>query len=92
MIFTAVLSNPNHPEYGVASVPFPISQEQYDEIIGMLDQIEVGDPLNHDCKLEEIRGEMSVLKHMEHTRVNVDELDYLAKRLDSFDEYEKTQF
>ena len=92
MIFTAVLSNPDHPEYGVASVPFPIPREQYDEIVGMLDQIETGDPLNHDCKLEEIRGVLSVLKHMERTRVNVDELDYLAKRLDSFDEYEKTQF
>jgi hypothetical protein len=92
MIFTAILSNPDHPEYGVVSVPFPIPAGQYDEIIGMLGQIEIGDPINHDCKLDEIRGDFSVLKHMENTRVNVDELDYLAKRLDSFDQYEKTQF
>lgn len=92
MIFKAVLSNPDHPEYGVVSVPFPIPREQYDEIIGMLDQIEIGDAVMQDCKLDEIRGDFSVLKHMVHTRINVDELDYLAKRLDSFDEYEKTQF
>lgn len=92
MIFSAVLANDQHPEYGVASVPFPIPTDQYDEIVGMLRQIELGDSINHDCKLEEVRGSLSVLKHMENTRVNLDELDYLAKRLDSFDEYEKTQF
>lgn len=92
MVFTAVLSNPNHPEYGVVSVSFPISNDQYDEIVEMLRQLEIGDPIMQDCKLEEISGEMSVLKHMEKTRVNVDELDYLSKRLDSFDQYEKTQF
>lgn len=92
MIYTVILSNPDHPEYGVVSVPLPIPTDQYDEIIGMLSQIEVGDPLNHDCKLDEVRGDFSVLKHMENTRVNADELDYLAKRLDSFDAYEKTQF
>ena len=92
MIYTAILSNHDHPENGVVSVPFPIPTDQYDEIFEMLSQIEVGDPLNHDCKLDEVRGELSVLKHMEHTRVNVEELDYLAKRIDSFDAYEKTQF
>lgn len=92
MIFTAILSNPDHPEYGVVSVPFPIPNDQYDEITEMLRQLEIGDPIMQDCKLEEISGETSVLKHMEKTRVNVDELDYLSKRLDGFDQYEKTQF
>jgi Antirestriction protein (ArdA). len=92
MIFTAILSNPDHPEYGVVSVPFPIPNNQYDEITEMLCQLEIGDPIMQDCKLEEISGETSVLKHMEKTRVNVDELDYLSKRLDGFDQYEKTQF
>ena len=26
----AILSNPGHPEYGVATIPFPIPREQYD--------------------------------------------------------------
>ena len=25
----AVLSNPSHPEYGVATIPFPIPRDQY---------------------------------------------------------------
>ena len=25
----AVLSNPSHPEYGVATIPFPIPHDQY---------------------------------------------------------------
>lgn len=65
MIFTAILSNPDHPEYGVVSVPFPIPNNQYDEITEMLRQLEIGDPIMQDCKLEEISGETSVLKHME---------------------------
>ena len=29
MMIQAVLGNPNHPEYGVATIPFPISHDQY---------------------------------------------------------------
>ena len=29
MIIHAVLGNPNHPEYGVATIPFPIPHDQY---------------------------------------------------------------
>ena len=29
MIIHAVLGNPNHPEYGVATIPFPIPHGQY---------------------------------------------------------------
>ena len=28
-MMSAVLSNPNHPEYGVATIPFPIPHDQY---------------------------------------------------------------
>ena len=30
MMLEAVLSNADHPEYGVATIPFPIPKEQYD--------------------------------------------------------------
>ena len=30
MIFNAVVSNKSHPEYGVATIPFPIPSDQYD--------------------------------------------------------------
>ena len=29
MMLEAVLSNADHPEYGVATIPFPIPKEQY---------------------------------------------------------------
>ena len=91
-MFQAVLSNPRHPEYGVATVPFPIKNEDYDQIIALLEPLEIGDAVRRDCRIDEIKGELPTLKQMERTGANLDELDYLAKRLDSFDEYEKVQF
>ena len=29
MMMQAILSNPGHPEYGVATIPFPIPNDQY---------------------------------------------------------------
>ena len=29
MMMQAVLGNPSHPEYGVATIPFPIPNDQY---------------------------------------------------------------
>ena len=29
MMIQAVLGNPNHPEYGVATIPLPIPHDQY---------------------------------------------------------------
>lgn len=29
MMIQAVLGNPRHPEYGVATIPFPIPHDQY---------------------------------------------------------------
>ena len=28
-MMSAVLSNPSHPKYGVATIPFPIPRDQY---------------------------------------------------------------
>ena len=69
----AVLSSGQRPEYGTVTVTFPISQE---------------DPSKKDCVVNEIDGFFTVLKITEDHCVNVDELDYLAKRLDSFDDGE----
>lgn len=45
-----------------------------------------------DCKVEEISGEYPILQRLEETCVNLDELDYLVKRLESFDKRELGQF
>ena len=92
MIIHAVLGNPNHQEYGVATIPFPIPHDQYAHCMELLEALEIGDALKADCQVEEIDGFYSVLKCTEKLTVNVEELNYLAKRLDSFDVGEAAQF
>ena len=91
-MFQAVLSNPDHPDYGVATIPFPIPHEQYAHCMELLEALEIGDAVKADCKVEEVDSFFSVLKRTEMLTVNVDELNYLAKRLDSFDTGEAAQF
>ena len=93
MQFQAILSNPDHPEYGVATIPFPLPMKEYDHSVEVLEALEIGDAVRQDCKVEEIADGYPVLKRLEGRSVNVDELDYLAKRLDSFtDGCEDDQF
>jgi len=92
MMIQAVLSNRQHPEYCVVTIPFPIKNEDYDQIVELLEPLEIGDAVKRDCRIEKILSDFPVLKQMELTEVNLDEIDYLAKRLDSFDDYEKTEF
>ena len=91
-MMSAVLSNPSHPEYGVATIPFPIPRDQYAHCMELLEALEIGDTVKADCKVEEVDGFFSVLKRTEMLTVNVEELNYLAKRLDSFDTGEAAQF
>ena len=88
----AVLSNPSHPEYGVATIPFPIPHDQYAHCMELLAALEIGDAIKVDCKVEKINSFYTVLKRTEMLTVNVEELNYLAKRLDSFDTGEAAQF
>ena len=62
MMLEAVLSNADHPEYGVATIPFPIPKEQYDQCIEMVKALEIGDPFKKDCKVMAIDSFYSVLK------------------------------
>ena len=92
MMIQAVLGNPHHPEYGVATIPFPIPHDQYAHCMELLEALEIGDAVKADCKVEEVDSFFSVLKRTEMLTVNVEELNYLAKRLDSFDTGEAAQF
>ena len=92
MMMYAVLSNPNHPKYGVATIPFPIPRDQYTYCMDLLEALEVGDTVKADCKVTKIDSFYTVLKRAEMLTVNVEELNYLAKRLESFDTGEAAQF
>ena len=87
-----ILGNRDHPEYGVATIPFPIPREEYDHCIKLLAALEIGDAVQRDCQVLEVSGPWPALKRLEDSAVNLDELDYLAKRLDSFDTMEVAQY
>ena len=91
-MISAVLSNPDHLEYGVATIPFPIPHDQYAHCMELLEALEIGDVVKADCKVQAIDSFYAVLKRTEMLTVNVEELNYLAKRLNSFDTGEAAQF
>ena len=88
----AILKNPEHPEYGTAAIPFPIPTKRYDECVERLAAMGIGDPLARDCVVEEIRDALPIFNRLKGQRVNADELDYLGKRMESFDCDEEIQF
>ena len=69
-----------------------MAQDQYEDCVELLEKLEVGSAPKQDCKVLEISSAFPVLKRMEMLTVNLDELDYLAKRLASFDVGEAAQF
>ena len=46
-----VLGNRDHPEYGAATIPFPIPREEYDHCIKQLAALEIGDAVRRDCQV-----------------------------------------
>ena len=91
-VIQAALSNTQRPECGQVTIPFPIPVDQYDNTIEMLQAIDLGFSVNRDCKVDEIDSRYFVLDSIKGTLVNIDQLDYLAKRLDGFCSGEVSQF
>lgn len=91
-VIKAVLSNAKHPEYGQVTVPFPVPNEEYDDTIASLLPLGIGDAVCQDCQIDDVDSFYTVLNQMFRVSVTFDELDYLAKRLDSFDVGEAAQF
>lgn len=50
----AVLSNADHPEYGVAAIPLPVPRNQYDHCVALLEALEIGDASEADCRLDSL--------------------------------------
>ena len=92
MMMKAVLTSSTHPEYGEITIPFPIFDEDYDRTIELLEGLGIGDVFTQDCRIIKLESAYPVLDRLEGSAVNLDELDYLAKRLESFCESEDTQF
>ena len=91
-VLRCVLSTVAHPEYGQVTIPFPIPVMEYERTLECLAAKELGAPLKRDCRVDELESGFPILKRLEKVGANLDELDYLARRLDSFDDYEAAQF
>ena len=63
-----------------------------DDTVAALASLGIGDPVGRDCRVDELNSSFLILKRLEKVAVNVDELDYLAKRLDSSDINEAAKF
>ena len=92
MKYQAVLGSKALPGVGQITVPFPIPDSEYDHIIGMLENMSIGSPTVQDCWVLELDSPYPILNRLVSQCVNVDELDYLAKRLASFCQGEDAKF
>jgi predicted metal-binding transcription factor (methanogenesis marker protein 9) len=86
----ALLKNRQRPDLPPVPVCFPIAE--YESLYSNLEAIEIGHIAIRDCFVVKLGGDYPILKRLQETEINVDELDYLAKRLESFDQYELAQF
>ena len=79
-----VLNNHKFPEDGSVTVTLPIDCEDYDRVIRQLDGLAIGSAKWRDCGFVTVMDGPDVLNRLEDSEINIEELDYLAKRLDSF--------
>ena len=64
MIFKATLTNKAHPEYGQATIPFPIPGDQYDHTIELLDGLGIGSPTGQDCQVDFLDSKYRILNRL----------------------------
>ena len=72
----AILGNAAHPEYGVATIPFPIPRAEYANCVALLEALEISDARDRDCQVQEIRGPWPALKRLEEQLVNLDQFEF----------------
>ena len=91
-MFEAKLKSRSQPKLGALAVTFPIPEERYENVILALQNLQIGDVRKQDCCIESIRApDCPALCRMSGTLANVDELDWLGRKLESFDQYELLQ-
>ena len=92
-MFEATLRNRNQLELETLTVTFPIPEERYENMIFALKNLQIGDERKQNCRIDSIRAtNCPALCRMSGTLANVDELDWLGRKLESFNRYELLQF
>ena len=92
-MFEATLKNRISAHFAPVTITFPIPEDQYEQVILVLEQSQIGDARVQDCLVNDVCApNCPALNRMTGTMANVDELDWLGKQLESFDRYELLQF
>ena len=92
-MFEATLKNRISAHFAPITITFPIPEDQYEQAILALKKSQIGDARVQDCLVVNVCApNCPALVRMTGTLANVDELDWLGKKLESFDQYELLQF
>ena len=78
MKLQGTIYNVRHPEYGKVTVQFPIPNDEYEHILGLLGALRIGDALKQDCCVQSLECGYPVLDRLEGSFVNLDELDCIV--------------
>ena len=87
-----VLLSNNQGIVGVAVVTLPIPGKEYSKALDALRELGIGDVRARDCYIDQIMDAPPVLDCLEGQTVNIDELDFLIRSLDRFDDDELAKF
>ncbi len=88
----AIVSNKAHPDWGCATIPLPIPDEEYAHCMELLEQLEIGGATASDCRIDRLDHSLAVLDVLEGQEVNIDELDFLARSIDRYWGNEQDKF
>ena len=92
-MFEATLKNRISAHFAPVTITFPIPEDQYEQAILALEKSQIGDARVQDCLVVDVCApNCPALVRMTGTMANVDELDWLAREMESFDRYELLQF
>ncbi|MEW9125122.1 MAG: hypothetical protein AB2421_20600 [Thermotaleaceae bacterium] len=88
-MITATIQNGAYPHSQLINLTFPIDEEAMME---KLSEIGISDSNIASCLIVKISGKVPALCILENNCINADELNYLARRIDCFDNYELAKF
>jgi len=85
----ATIQNSVYPQIRPIDINFPIDEESMME---KLSTININDSNIADCYVVKVRGKVPALCVLENNCINADELNFLARRIDSLDKNELVKF
>lgn len=92
-MFRATLKNRDASVQESIEIEFPLPEDQYEKALHTLTGFHIGAALKQDCYVTDIcMAGCPTLGRMIDTVANVDELDWLARKLENFGRYELLQF